>query len=167
MTPSRPLPQWEGDRYELVRWIDGGEKRHVQLTMWRAVPSAVHTTSRAQYINEAAVAYGGWVESVKSQVRELLRREDVDPLPGGIPLGGELWVYLGPAFHHRNLSGGRVGEVRTRPSRERDLKNLLWAVEDALKEALMGDDKWLDDWDVHKRDVNEAMDRFVVEIWEV
>ncbi len=156
---------WDGDPYRIAEWVDGQGCRHLQLEMWRDVPSAVHMTRTSMHTNKAAAAYVAWVSATGVMVREILRRESIEPLAGDRPLSGTARIELAPAVHHRHLDGGRVAEVKTHPYRERDLKNLLWALEDAVKGVLFGDDKWVDEWFSSKHEAEES--RFIVELSEV
>ena len=64
----------------------------------------------------------------------------------------------------RPTSSG-VHTMTTHPARQRDLKNLLWALEDALQGALFPNDKWIDGWNASKAE--GEVDRFYVHLWEV
>ena len=154
---------WDGDPYRIMSWVDGDCRRHVQLEMWRDVPAAVHMTRTSMHTNEAARAYVAWSQATTVMVKDIMRREDIDPFEER-PLKARVKIELAPMISHRNYASGKVGEVTTHPARERDLKNLVWALEDALQGALFKNDKWIDDWRASKAEADE--NRFVVELWE-
>ena len=157
------MTTYDGDPYRIMCWIGGDRRRHVQLEMWRDVPSAVHMTQRGMFTNEAARAYVSWVNSTRIMIQDIMRREDIQAF-GERPLKLRATIELAPMVGHRNYASGKVGEVVTHPARERDLKNLVWALEDALQGALFKNDKWIDDWRASKHEAEES--KFVAEIWE-
>jgi Holliday junction resolvase RusA-like endonuclease len=157
------MTTYDGDPYRIMCWVGGDRRRHIQLEMWRDVPSAVHMTRVSMHTNEAARAYVAWRQATTIMVRDILRRENIDPFGEG-PLKARVKIELAPMVTHRRYLSGKVGEVMTHPARERDLKNLVWALEDGLQGALFKNDKWIDEWKASKAEADE--DRFVVEIWE-
>lgn len=114
-------------------------------------------------MNPAARAYTSWVGTTRIMVEEIMRREGIIAF-NERPLKLRARIELAPAFHHRYLSGGHISEVKTHPARERDLKNLVWALEDAMQGALYPNDKWIEAHDTAKSEADS--NRFIVVLSE-
>ena len=159
----RSPPPYDGDPYNVLDWIGPRGARYLRLEMWRDVASAVHMTRASMHTNPAAQAYVAWLATTKIMIEDIMRRENIEPF-GERPLKLRARILLAPAFHHRTMHSGKVVEVQTHPARERDTKNLTWALEDAMQGALYPNDKWIDAHDITKREA--PVSRFVVTLSE-
>lgn len=141
---------------------DGPIHRSVFLNMPRLVMPYHRQTQRSKHADPKAVAYNAWKGAIRTEVADLMRRENIDPFPDEAELRFHATITLATKV----TTVYRTNKIHTRtlhPANTQDASNLGKGLEDAIQGALFKNDVRVFDFHVVKAEGDEDHLELLVE----
>lgn len=143
---------------------DGPTYRSVFLNMLRLVMPYHRQTQRSKHADPKAVAYNAWKGAIRTEVANLMRRENIDPFPNEAKLRFEATITLAPKdIEVYSEVRGRYHTRTLHPALTQDTSNLGKGLEDAVQGALFANDVRVFDFHVTKEEGDEDHFELLVE----
>ena len=148
---------------ELRMWevLHGSDNRCVFLLMGRLVRPYVRQTQRSKFADPKAQEYNAWKNALRTEVADLMRRENIDPFPDKEKLELDATITLAPKETTIRRFSGKDHTRTLHPAETQDCDNLGKGLVDALQGALFKNDNRIFHVCIRKQEGDE--DHF--ELW--